>query len=423
MTTDNDDPIEQHFLVVDDDPESRSTIVEYLKAMGYKRITQAVDGQQAMVEIEKDPSINFVISDWDMPTMDGFGLLQRIKLDPNRAQTPFLIVTSPVSEEAEKVVLAAENLVDAYLIKPFRGHMLKEKIEKALTSKIRGPQKEVVVIDDDNDAREMVVEYLKKMGFREVTYFSDAKSALKYLEEKYEGVGLIVSDWVMPEMSGIELLRACKANPVLKELPFLMITSQSSIERMKVMQAAKANVDQYLLKPFTGEDLKKRVEGLLDKNRWKNEIQILVAEGLEHLERGRYTRAQSKFEEVLKLDAIHDLALRGMGDAIIKTKGVESALPYYKRAVESNPLNPRGYIKLANAYEQIGWIDKAISLLQTANQQINFSGELHFQLGRLYNKKGMHELAKMEFEKTLEIQLDHQEARLMLEMLNSRRNG
>ena len=77
--------------------------------------------------LERDPSINFIISDWDMPLMNGLTLLQRIKSDPGKANLPFLIMTSPISQEAEKVMLAAENMVDGYLIKPFRSQALQRK--------------------------------------------------------------------------------------------------------------------------------------------------------------------------------------------------------------------------------------------------------------------------------------------------------
>lgn len=410
-----------HFLVVDDDAESLATIVEYLKAMGHEKVTSARDGAEAIRLIERDPTINFIISDWDMPYMNGLSLLQRVRSHPSRAHIPFLIATSPISHESEKVIMAAENLVDSYVIKPFRSEVLKTKIEQVLQTPVHGPQKQIVVVDDDQDAREMVVEYLVAMGFKDVVGFTEGKSALRHIQSNGSSIGLIISDWEMPEMSGIELLRACKSGKGAGEIPFLMITSQQSLERVKVLQAAHANVDEFLLKPFPSAELKGRVEHLLEKSRTKGEVRKLIGDGLAHLEHSRHARALESFDAALALDPESDIALKGAGDALIKIKGVETALPYYKKAVEANPLNPIAYLRLASAYEQIGWIDKAISLLQTATAQISFHADLHFHLGRMFNKKGMTPLAKAEFEKTLELQLDHQEARLMLEMVNQAR--
>lgn len=412
---------EHHFLVVDDDPDSRSTVVEYLKSLGYKRVTQARDGAEAIRRLDRDPSISFIISDWDMPLMDGLSFLQRVKYNPGRANLPFLIITSPISQEAEKVVLAAENMVDGYLIKPFRVQLLKDKIDAALAVSIRGPQKKVVLVDDDKDARETVIEYLKKMGFREIVALENGKQAMEYLAVHSDKVGMVLSDWEMPEVTGVELLSFCRSKPELREIPFLMITSQTSIERMKVMQAAKERVDEYLLKPFTSAEIKSRIEGLIERSRSHNELHEVIVQAIDALEHGKFQQAHNKFEEVLRSSPNNDVALRGMGDALMKLKGVQAALPFFKKAVEAAPVNPKGYLKLATAYEQVGWVDKAISLLQTANQHISFNADLHFQLGQLYMRKDLELQAMGEFEKTLEIQLDHQEARLMIEMLGSRR--
>jgi two-component system chemotaxis response regulator CheY len=414
---------EYHFLVVDDDSEVRKVIREYLEALGYSLITEASDGTEALAIVKKDMSINFVISDWDMPYMSGLNLLQHIRSHPARANIPFLMITSPVSHEAEKVILAAENLVDTYLIKPFRSQALFQKIQDVLVKVVHGPQKRVVVIDDDPDAREMVIEYVQKMGFREVTGLTNGKEGLNFLSQNAGDVGLIICDWEMPEMGGIEVLKACKVHKTLGDIPFLMITSQTSIERMKVLQAAKANVDDYLLKPFSVDQIRKRVEGLIDKSRTRKEVQEMTSQAFVHVEHGRYQPAAELFEAVLSLDPNYDVVLRGYGDLLIKIKGVEVALPYYKRAIDANKANPKGYVKLAMAYEQVGLLDKAILLLQDSVREISFSADLHFHLGRLFNKKKLYDLAKAEFEKTLELQLDHTEARLMLEMLGGGKKG
>jgi two-component system chemotaxis response regulator CheY len=410
-----------HFLVVDDDAESRATIVEYLRVMGFNRVTLAHDGSDAIRLLDRDSTINFIISDWDMPMINGLTLLQRVKANVDRAHIPFVVVTSPVSEEAEKVILAAENMVDGYLIKPFRSNVLQEKIQKVLTVSSLGPKKQIFIVDDDADAREMIIEFVKGIGFREVQGFADGEAALKKIELDPSQVGMIISDWEMPHMSGIDLLRACKGNKATADVPFLMITSQTSIERMKIMQAARANVDQYMLKPFTSDDLKKRIEDVLDKARSQGEVKKLTNEGLSHLENGRFQKAMTSFEDALKYQAEYEPALRGMADVTLKLKGAQSSLPFYKKAIDVNPMNPRTYLKLAQVYEQLGWADRAIALLQTGARQIGFSAELHFSLGKLYSKQNRLEQAKLEFEKTLEIQLDHQEARLMLDMLNSQR--
>lgn len=412
-----------HFLIVDDDAESRSTVVEYLRSMGYSRVTLAHDGAEAIRLLERDATINFILSDWEMPMVNGLSLLQRVKMHPDRAHIPFIVMTSPSSQETEKVIKAAENLVDGYLIKPFRSQVLKDKIKAVLTTAALGSKRQIVIVDDDEDARETVIEYMKKIGFKEVVSFSDGVSAWKHVIQNAAKVGLIISDWEMPEMSGLDFLRACKGDKSLADIPFLMITSQSSIERMKVMEAARANVDQYLLKPFKVDDFQQRVQEVLDKARYYPEIKKLLGEGFEELENGHFNNAISIFEEVLKMQPDHEAALRGIGDAVCKQKNIHSSVPYYKKAIETNPTQPKSYLRLASVYEQLSWPDRALALLQTANQQVIFNADLHYALGRLYQKKGMLDEARLEFEKTLEIQVDHSEARLMLDLIESEGKG
>lgn len=410
----------QHYLVVDDDDDSRKMIVEYLRTLGIDKITEAKDGLEGALLVERDPTITFVVSDWDMPKLNGLGFLQRIRNNSGRSHLPFLIATSPISHEAEKIMLAAEHMVDAYIIKPFKLDLLKSKIEMVLQSSTPGARKVALVVDDDRDAREMIIEYLRVQGFQAVTGVEDGKSALDYLAQNHQKIGLIVSDWEMPEMSGIELLRACKMTKDFAEIPFLMVTSQSSMEKMKVMQAAKANVDEYLLKPFSSNELKTRVESVLQRSLQRRRVDKILFEAAEHMDRGRVERARELFEDALTLDALCDTAMRGLGEALYKSKGIEAGLPHFKKALDTNANEPKNFLRLALAFEQLGLVDRAVLLLEGANAQISFNPHLHFQLGRLYNKRGQTDKAREEFEKTLEIQLDYQEARLMLELLNQK---
>jgi tetratricopeptide (TPR) repeat protein len=175
-----------------------------------------------------------------------------------------------------------------------------------------------------------------------------------------------------------------------------------------------------LLKPFTASEIQTRTEMVIARAKTRSEVEGLVAEAIDHQEHGRWQRAQGRYEDAINLDPTQDTALRGLGDILIKLKSVHDALPFYRRAVEAGPMNAKNYLRLASVYETIGWWEKAIALLQSGHQQISFNAELHFHLGRLYHRRDMIPQAKAEFEKTLEIQLDHQEARLTLEMISNR---
>jgi two-component system chemotaxis response regulator CheY len=109
----------------------------------------------------------------------------------------------------------------------------------------------VLVVDDFATMRKIVRNVLKQIKLENTMEAENGKQALELL--KKEEIGLIISDWNMPEMTGIELLRACKADPNLRHIPFIMVTAEANKE--SVLEAIKAGVDNYIAKPFTSDKL------------------------------------------------------------------------------------------------------------------------------------------------------------------------
>ena len=114
-------------LVVDDFSTMRRIVRNVLKQLGYTNIEEAENGEHAYT-LMKRGEFQFVISDWNMPIMDGLDLLKKVRSDPNLSSTPFLMVTAEA--EKEKVVTAIKAGVNNYIVKPFSPEGMKEKIEK-----------------------------------------------------------------------------------------------------------------------------------------------------------------------------------------------------------------------------------------------------------------------------------------------------
>jgi two-component system, chemotaxis family, chemotaxis protein CheY len=133
-----------HFImVVDDDAMVRDIINEYLQTFGYRNIILLKDGASAIRHLQNPHhKIDLIISDWEMPELDGLGLLQAVRRSPFRKDTKFLMVTSQRTQERSKITRAAHWKVDAYIVKPFRGTILKEKVEQLLG----------ITSDSDSDA-------------------------------------------------------------------------------------------------------------------------------------------------------------------------------------------------------------------------------------------------------------------------------
>ncbi len=114
-------------LVVDDFSTMRRIVKNLLRQLGYINIEEAEDGAQAYSKL-KNGGFGFVVSDWNMPNMDGLGLLKKMRSDEELKDVPVLMVTAEA--EKDKVVTAIQAGVNNYIVKPFTGEVLKEKIDK-----------------------------------------------------------------------------------------------------------------------------------------------------------------------------------------------------------------------------------------------------------------------------------------------------
>ena len=128
-------------LVVDDDALARSIIVEYLQAFGFQHIVQYSGGESAIKYVQDvNKPVHLVLSDWEMPGSNGLALLKAVRQLPQRKHLKFMMITSQRSQERFKISQAAKWRVDAYLMKPFRGQVLKDKILELLQE----PEKKAV---------------------------------------------------------------------------------------------------------------------------------------------------------------------------------------------------------------------------------------------------------------------------------------
>lgn len=118
---------------------------------------------------------------------------------------------------------------------------------------------QILVVDDQQSIRDLTRHCLKQMGINQVEVAKSGEEALGVLgKTKFD---LIISDWNMDGISGLELLNKVRNNPVLKKLPFIMATGQK--EKSQIVAAKEAGANNYIVKPFSAADLKKRVEAVL----------------------------------------------------------------------------------------------------------------------------------------------------------------
>jgi two-component system chemotaxis response regulator CheY len=119
----------------------------------------------------------------------------------------------------------------------------------------------VLIVDDQNSVRQMTRMTLEQLGISHVHEAENGKSAMELAT--VQPIDLIISDFNMPEMDGLGLLRAVRGHPAVRKLPFILLTGRG--DRELVVKAAQAGVNNYLVKPFTQEILREKIEQVIGK--------------------------------------------------------------------------------------------------------------------------------------------------------------
>ena len=114
-------------LVVDDFPTMRRIIRNLLKDLGYENVDEAEDGAMGLEKL-RNGNFDFVVSDWNMPNLDGLEMLKQIRADANLAKLPVLMVTAEAKKE--NIIAAAQAGASGYVVKPFTAATLEEKLNK-----------------------------------------------------------------------------------------------------------------------------------------------------------------------------------------------------------------------------------------------------------------------------------------------------
>ncbi len=117
----------------------------------------------------------------------------------------------------------------------------------------------ILVVDDYKTMVRIIRNLLKQLGFNNVDEAHDGSSALEKLRDRV--FGLVISDWNMEPMTGLQLLKEVRADGKLKGMPFIMVTAESKTEN--VVAAKEAGVNNYIVKPFNAETLKKKMSSVI----------------------------------------------------------------------------------------------------------------------------------------------------------------
>ncbi|MEK7774684.1 MAG: response regulator [Candidatus Zixiibacteriota bacterium] len=117
----------------------------------------------------------------------------------------------------------------------------------------------ILAVDDSPTMRRIIINTLKRAGFENVIEANDGKDALAKL--KVEQINFVITDWNMPEMDGLTFVTTLRSTPEYAKMPILMVTTRSVKD--DILEALKAGVNNYIVKPFTPETLKEKIDQVL----------------------------------------------------------------------------------------------------------------------------------------------------------------
>ncbi|WP_024790351.1 chemotaxis response regulator CheY [Lebetimonas sp. JH292] len=121
----------------------------------------------------------------------------------------------------------------------------------------------ILVVDDSSTMRRIIQNTLARLGYKDVIQAADGIEAWDALQSNPD-IEVVITDWNMPNMNGLELVKKIRAEERYKSLPIIMVTTEGG--KKEVITALKAGVNNYIVKPFTPQVLKEKLEGVLGKN-------------------------------------------------------------------------------------------------------------------------------------------------------------
>ncbi len=223
----------------------------------------------------------------------------------------------------------------------------------------------ILVVEDSEIFRKAIAKMTASLGAKEIFRAGNGATALKFIKEKK--IDLILSDWEMPLLNGLHLLRMIRSDKNLEDSKFIMLTS--ACEKDAVLTAAKEGVNDYIIKPVRIETLAEKIKGCLSS-----------AHGL-------------------KMDLYH----LDIGDYCKEEQDLDVAIRHFHKALEYNPANSRVHLSLGEAHYQKGNLSKALSSLTESIRINNQCARAHFSKSLVHVGLRQPTAAEKEFQVAIEL--------------------
>lgn len=260
-------------LLADDSELIHRHTVPILKDAGYD-VLEAWNGEEGLA-LARAERPDLVLSDVEMPVLDGYGLCRAIKADERLGGTPVVICSS--LGEASDLERGFDAGADDYLVKPVVPEELVSRLHSLLATRMIAARESVLVVDDSAAIRHLVADCLRRQGFG-VTTAVDGQDGLD--KARAAVPDLILTDYDMPRMTGFELVVALRRHVETRDVPIVMLTARDTRRDQAQMRAA--GLTSYLVKPFGTDKCIAIVERVLAEHRlarYKEASRLYISAG------------------------------------------------------------------------------------------------------------------------------------------------
>ncbi|MCB2188683.1 MAG: response regulator [Deltaproteobacteria bacterium] len=248
-----------------------------------------------------------------------------------------------------------------------------------------------LVVDDQFNVRRMIHNFLRNFGYNDVIYAADGLAAWEKLAQ--EQVGFVISDWNMPRMNGLLLLRKVRDHAQYRDIPFLMVTAETNEDI--VAEAVESGVDDYVTKPFRAKTVIDKVEMVLARRLDPKPLDRVLYRAKDLLAEGRPTEAMATLKLAVEAAPTSPRVLVAVGDALEALSKNDAALAKFEEAAALGAKYVTAHDRAASLYEKLGQKDRASDHLALASRISPRNPHRQVTLGQMLMEQGRTEEGAM----------------------------
>lgn len=282
----------------------------------------------------------------------------------------------------------------------------------------------IIVVDDNYPIIRLVIHHLENMHFTDIVQAKDGKEGFEKIIESLKApnkkIDMGIVDWNMPVTTGLQMLQKVRSEKKLRDFIFIMLTAETDKEN--VISAIQAGVDQYIVKPFTGDTLHEKLEDLSKKKAKEigKEFEDLFAESIPNIESrsGNIDQRQDIEEFANKMTIASEIAPwsyvapLSMGEMYMRFKKFDSAERWLRKTIAIDFGVATAHELLSQVLRATGKISQSLEEIKIAVTEQPRSGKLKLSLGNAYLRNGQYQSAINALQQALKL-IDKNDAQLM----------